>query len=132
MKKYQKIRSSRLFQVNEHGFLSESSAVVNILANIKQYFPAITQLIWSSYRADNEIHELVIAHPLGRFVLTMESGFGPTIFPRISQEDWDLQHKQVEFVDGVDIFHFICQLLHEYQLDLVTRQNNGLYFQSTN
>lgn len=132
MKKQQRIRQSRLFKIGPCGFLECSSSVQRILADFIQTFPSIQQLIWTSYRADNEIHELVIVHGQGRFVLTMESGFGPTVFPPISQEDWELQHKQVEFVDSVDIFYFIYQLLHTHKLMLATSNANGLYFQSTN
>lgn len=128
MKRHQKRRNSRLFQVNAHGFVSESSALIAIWADVKQRFPAITQLIWSSYRADNEIHELVITHEQGRFVLTMESGLGPTSFSRISQEDWDIQHKQVELVDSVDIFHFVRMLIDKYRLNTLNITDDQLIF----
>lgn len=130
MKRHQKIRHSRLFQVNEHGYVTTSFALTPILDDVRHYFPVIERIIWASYRADNEIHELVIEHKQGRFVLTMESGLGPTSFSRISQEDWDIQHKQVEFVDSVDIFHFIRCLVELHQLQKIHVEDEKLIYSS--
>lgn len=130
MKKYQKIRQSRLFKVNAQGYVMGSFALTPIWYDVKCRFPVITRMIWSSYRADNEIHELVIDHGLDRFVLTMESGCGSTIFPRISEEDWELQHKQVEFVDSVDIFHFIRCLVELYQLSKIQIEDEKMIYSS--
>ncbi len=84
MKRHQKTRGSRLLQVNAHGYVTTYFALAAILEDVKHYFPMIKRIIWSSYRADNEIHELVIEHNQGLFVLTMESGLGSTSFSRIS------------------------------------------------
>ncbi|HHR5860560.1 TPA: hypothetical protein ACS70L_003329 [Providencia alcalifaciens] len=130
MKRHQKIRCSRLFQVNAHGYVTTSFALTAILEDVKHYFPMVKRIIWSSYRADNEIHELVIEHNQGLFVLTMESGLGPTSFSRISQEDWDIQHKQVEFVDSVDIFHFIRCLVELHQLYKINIEDEKMIYSS--
>lgn len=130
MKRHQKIRYSRLFQVNAHGYVMTSSALTPILDDVRHYFPVIKRIIWASYRADNEIHELVIDHQQGRFVLTIESGLGPTSFSRISQEDWDIQHKQVKFVDSVDIFHFIRCLVELHQLQKIHIEDEKMIYSS--
>ncbi|MBF0693164.1 hypothetical protein IR150_16980 [Providencia alcalifaciens] len=130
MKRHQKIRHSRLFQVNPHGFLFESPAVNTILADINRCFPSMTQLIWSSYRADNEIHDLVMIHDQGQFVLTMESGLGPTEFTAITDEDLCLCHKQVELVDSIDIFHFVRMLIEYYQFQSIHLDNHSIVYSS--
>lgn len=124
MKKQQKIRQSRLFRVGPSGWIEEAKTLTPIMVDIQRHFPVINQLIWSSYRADNDIHELLIDHDDRRFVLTIQSGFGPTVFTPISEEDWAIHHKQVELVDSVDIFHFIRSLIERFNLHTV-RANEG-------
>lgn len=128
MKRHQKIRHSRLFQIYGHGGVTTSFALKLIFEEIKRYFPAITRMTWSSYRADNEIHELVIDHQQGRFVLTMACGLGPTVFTSITEEDIALSHKQVEFVDSVDIFHFVRMLIDKYRLNTSNITDDQLIF----
>lgn len=128
MKRHQKIRHSRLFQVNAHGYVTESLTLTHILDDVRYYFPVIKRIIWASYRADNEIHELVIDYQKGRFVLTMECGLGPTVFTSITEEDIALNHKQVEFVDSVDIFHFVRMLIDKYRLNTLNITNDQLIF----
>lgn len=128
MKRHQKIRNSRLFQIYGHGGVTASFALKLIFGEIKRYFPVITRITWSSYRADNEIHELVIDHQQGRFVLTMECGLGPTVFSSITEEDIALNHKQVELVDSVDIFHFVRMLIDKYRLNTLNITDDQLIF----
>ena len=128
MKRHQKIRNSRLFQIYAHGGVTASFALKLIFKDITRYFPVITRIIWSSYRADNEIHELVIDYPQRRFVLTMECGFGPTAFTSITEEDIALNHKQVEFVDSVDIFHFVRMFIDKYRLNTLSINDNQMIF----
>ncbi|QXX85116.1 hypothetical protein J6836_22430 (plasmid) [Providencia sp. R33] len=128
MKRHQKIRRSRLFQIYAHGSVTASFALKLIFGEIKRYFSVITRITWSSYRADNEIHELVIDHQEGRFVLTMECGLGPTVFTSITEEDIALNHKQVEFVDSVDIFHFVRMLIDKYRLNTLNITDDQLIF----
>lgn len=128
MKKQQKIRQSRLFRVGPSGWIEEAGALTPIMADIQRHFPVINQLIWSSYRADNDIHELRIDHDDRRFVLTIQSGFGPTAFTPISEEDWAIHHKQVELVDSVDIFHFIRSLVEQFHLSTVRLGDGELIY----
>lgn len=128
MKRHQKIRNSRLFQIYGHGGVTASFALKLIFGEIKRYFSVITRITWSSYRADNEIHELVIDHQQGRFVLTMECGLGPTVFTSITEEDIALNHKQVELVDSVDIFHFVRMLIDKYRLNTLNITDDQLIF----
>ncbi|CAG9437053.1 hypothetical protein [Providencia alcalifaciens] len=130
MKRHQKIRHSRLFQVNAHGYVTESLTLTHILDDVRYYFPVIKRIIWASYRADNEIHELVIDYQKGRFVLTMECGLGPTVFTSITEEDIALNHKQVEFVDSVDIFHFIRCLVELHQLQKIHIEDEKMIYSS--
>ena len=128
MKRQRKVCQSRLFNVNAHGYVTQSIALTPIWDDVKCRFPVITRMIWSSYLADNEIHELVIEHGLGRFVLTMESGLGPTVFTSITEEDLVLNHKQVEFVDSVDIFHFIRCLVELHQLSKIQIEDEKMIY----
>ncbi|WP_140187526.1 MULTISPECIES: hypothetical protein [Providencia] len=128
MKKQQKIRQSRLFRVGPSGWIEESEALTPIMADIQRHFPVVKRLIWSSYRADNDIHELLIDHDERRFVLTIQSGFGPTVFTPISEEDWAIHHKQVELVDSVDIFHFIRSLIERFHLHTVRANESDLIY----
>lgn len=128
MKRHQKIRNSRLFQIYEHGGVTASFALKLIFGEIRRYFTVITRITWSSYRADNEIHELVIDHQQGRFVLTIECGLGPTVFTSITEEDIALNHKQVELVDSVDIFHFVRMLVDRYRLNTLNITDDQLIF----
>lgn len=130
MKKHQKILQSRLFKVYAHGGATASFALKLIFVEVKRSFPVIIRIIWSSYRADNEIHELVIEHGLGRFVLTMECGLGPTVFTSITEEDIALNHKQVEFVDSVDIFHFVQMVIDNYGLGIFHIHDNQMIFKT--
>lgn len=130
MKKQQKIRQSRLFRVGPSGWIEEAKALTPIMADIQRHFPVVKRLIWSSYRADNDIHELLIDHDERRFVLTIQSGFGPTVFPPISEEDWAIHHKQVELVDSVDIFHLVRLLVEHYQLKAVCIEEDRMIYSS--